>query len=109
MAPTAVISHHPGSSRQEIDDEPNWGLGHNHRIGFNNHQDRTPGFTHDGDWTDESDDEHQLEVSSKQKIDKIKSRVARGGLVNFRDLMHAKTVSIPVGPWSTQCTADIGV
>lgn len=35
---------HPGSSHQEIDNEPNWGSGHNHRVGFKNKDNRVPGY-----------------------------------------------------------------
>ncbi|OHW98199.1 nitrate reductase [Colletotrichum incanum] len=35
---------HPGSSQEEIENEPNWGSGHNHRIGFKNRDNRVPGY-----------------------------------------------------------------
>lgn len=90
MAPRAVVSKHPGSSEQDIANEPNWGFsGHNHRIGFTNNEDRQPGFTHEGDHEEDEDEEFNEEAS--HKMEKIRSRVEQGDLVNFRDIMNAKT------------------
>ena len=42
------VKQHPGSTAEEIEDEPDWGNGHQHRIGYKNNQDRKPGLTHGG-------------------------------------------------------------
>jgi len=44
------LTPHPGSSSKEIQDEPSWHPGHNHRTGYRNKDPRHPGFTHDGDY-----------------------------------------------------------
>ena len=51
MAPmpySVRVQQHPGSTAQDIENEPEWGEGHQHRIGYKNRQDRWPGLTHGG-------------------------------------------------------------
>lgn len=94
MPSRAVVSAHPGSSEQEKEEEPDWGSGHAHRIGFINQQDRVPGVTHAGeDWEgrdDELDKQGQIEEYT-EKLAKARSRIEHGELLNFRDIMQAKT------------------
>ncbi|KAL3292791.1 nitrate reductase [Colletotrichum asianum] len=65
---------HPGSSHQEINDEPNWGSGHNHRVGFKNKDNRVPGYVEE----------------SKGKLGAYHTRVSNGELVNFEDIIRAQ-------------------
>lgn len=55
------IKHHPGSSVNEIEQEPDWEAGHQHDVGFKNQQDRIPGLTH-GDNEVEEDAEFSSEA-----------------------------------------------
>ncbi|KAK4992186.1 hypothetical protein LTR50_001364 [Elasticomyces elasticus] len=75
------VRDHPGSSLEEIEGEPDWASGHQHRIGFFNGQDRKPGITHDGDYDDEQDEQDIMELES------LENRVKKGDLINFRDVM----------------------
>lgn len=85
---TAVTTNHPGSSQQEIDDEPDWGFGHNHRIGYVNSDDRYPGFTHSNDENNE-DYEEVKEAIEGSVADEQKKH--EGELINFREVMQDKT------------------
>lgn len=80
MAPSTryVISKrdHPGSSQKEID-EPDWGSGHNHRVGFKNRDNRLPGYAHPT-------------RTKETKYPDLRDRKADAKLVNFRDLMGMK-------------------
>ncbi|KAL0943404.1 nitrate reductase [Colletotrichum truncatum] len=65
---------HPGSTPQEIANEPNWGSGHNHRIGFKNKDNRVPGYVEE----------------AKGKLSAYHTRVETGELVNFEDIVKAQ-------------------
>ncbi|KAF5004145.1 hypothetical protein FDECE_9359 [Fusarium decemcellulare] len=49
------IRPHPGSTAEEIRNEPNWIAGHQHRVGFRDRNDRVPGITHRDDEYREQD------------------------------------------------------
>lgn len=88
----AVVSKHPGSTSQEIADEPNWGAGHNHRIGFRNKHGRAPGLTHDGDYDlYETEEERAFTENAQRKYRELKDKAKHGELVDFRDVMKAQT------------------
>lgn len=90
MPPTRHIvrrKDHPGSSRREIEEEPDWGGGHQTRIGYRNRQDRFPGLTHKGDEKAEG----RFEKEAQEEIDRLRERVRKGDLINFRDaITHQK-------------------
>jgi len=88
LSRTAVTTNHPGSTQQEIDDEPDWGFGHNHRIGYVNSDDRYPGFTHSNDENNE-DYEEVKEAIEGSVADEQKKH--EGELINFREVMQDKT------------------
>lgn len=91
----AVVSRHPGASSQEIEDEPEWGRGHNHRIGYLNRQGRLAGLTHDGDYDPyENEEDRQFREDAMQKYRKLKDKAKAGDLVNFQDVMKNQTVRI---------------
>ncbi len=51
MAPKPYTIHvkpHPGSTAYNIENEPEWGEGHQHTVEFVSQQDRRPGLTHGG-------------------------------------------------------------
>lgn len=93
------VRHHPGSSAQDIKNEPHWTTGHQHRIGYRNRQDRVPGLTHQydeaGDPPDltrspsssDQDAEAEFDEEAKEGYRKLKEKAQRGELVNFRDIV----------------------
>jgi nitrate reductase (NAD(P)H) len=86
------VRNHPGSSLQDINNEPEWGSGHEHRVGFRNTQNRVPGLTHSGDEREEDSDPLK-DVGAEQAADKylkFRDEAADGKLVNFRDLINAQ-------------------
>lgn len=91
MAPekpwTVRVRPHPGSSRQDIDNEPDWTGLHNHRVGFKNRGDRRPGITH-------AQDEYLREIEEARKEqEKLRDENKTGKLVNFRDVIMTQEVS----------------
>ena len=96
------LKSHPGSSGQDIKDEPDWQTSHEHRIGYRNRQDRVPGLTHAADEGDaipdlvnrssrsgtESDESKGVfENEADEKLRELKTKESHGELVNFRDLI----------------------
>lgn len=92
----ARVMDHPGSSADEIANEPDWGSGHNHRVGFRNRHDRLAGLTHDGDHGYEDEEERQFVEAAVKKHRDLLRREKRGDMVNFQDVMKAETVSVLV-------------
>lgn len=79
------VKQHPGSTTEEIEDEPEWGSGHQHRVGYKNRDDRWPGLTHLGE--EEEEDVEEAVEEYKELAQKEK----KGDLVNFRDVItHEK-------------------
>ncbi|KAF1364529.1 hypothetical protein EJ07DRAFT_162285 [Lizonia empirigonia] len=82
---------HPGSSRADIDNEPDWKNlhGHDHRVGFRNKQgDRLPGITHRDN--ERLDDAAELGKEAKAEFERLQTRAKKGDLVNFRDLIQGE-------------------
>lgn len=86
---TVDVADHPGSSLDDIWNEPKWEA-HEHRIGMRNSQDRRPGYTHAGDEIPEEDEE--LEEEAVHDYRELKAREDRGELVNFRDVVLGEKV-----------------
>lgn len=83
---TSNVQHHPGSSEQDIANEPDWGAGHQHRVGYRNSNNRVPGLTGEGDY--------HAEIEQAQRArDELRNEVSTGELVNFRDLIEHQPVS----------------
>ncbi|KAF2758588.1 hypothetical protein EJ05DRAFT_452115 [Pseudovirgaria hyperparasitica] len=79
------VTVHPGSSQDDIANEPDWQKGHQHRIGFRNRQDRRPGITHVYDGA------HDEAVEDAVKdYQNLLDREKKGHLVNFRDLIESQ-------------------
>ena len=87
--------HHPGSSEQEILDEPDWTKAHSHRIGFRDRENRYPGFTHHGD---EWKREIEFEEGAKHSEDELQAKIRKGELVAVRDFMRMLEVRPPFLP-----------
>jgi nitrate reductase (NAD(P)H) len=79
-------TNHPGSSKDEIEEEPNWNSehAHEHRIGYRNRYDRRPGLTHE---QDEHSETHDIE-EAREGYEKLKKEAKAGDLINFRDIMQ---------------------
>ncbi|KAF4415881.1 nitrate reductase (NADH) [Fusarium acutatum] len=75
------VQAHPGSTAEEIWNEPDWASGHQHRIGFRDRNNRLPGLTH-------KDDEYREVAREKQKYLAFQQRAKSGELINFRDLIE---------------------
>jgi len=76
-----IVSDHPGSTQDEISQEPDWSGGHQHRIGYKNRQHRIPGVTH-------SQDSQPSEAKDNAKngdVDQGSAKKADDQLINFRD------------------------
>lgn len=85
------VQDHPGSTLDELINEPSWDAGHQHRIGYKNNQDRLPGLTHAYDESSEEDDETETAVDHFHDLEDS----AKGGdLTNFRDLVNDQTVFV---------------
>ena len=79
-------TNHPGSSRNEIEQEPDWSAEHRHehRIGYKNRYDRLPGVTHERDEHTEIDEVEQ----ARDGYEKLKTEAKDGDLINFRDIVQ---------------------
>ena len=88
---------HPGSSLSEIQNEPNWTSGHEHRIWYKNRQDRCPGLTHADDEIEEEAKEQGKEAQKEHE--ELEEREKKGDLVNFRDIIKSEKVCLiqPIG------------
>jgi len=84
------VHDHPGSSSSELKDEPEWGVGHQHRVGYKNKQDRRPGLTHAQDESDEDDE------TAQEHFQDLKDDAKDGKLTNFRNLVSQQKVTGPL-------------
>ncbi|GEM12114.1 sulfite oxidase [Rhodotorula toruloides] len=90
-----VVSAHPGSSAQEIADEPDWSGGHQHRVGFRNRDDRLPGLAPSSSAEiNEAEHEHERErheqdvAHAKAQLETLGEERSEGRLVNFREIVE---------------------
>ena len=83
------VKQHPGSTIQEIENEPDWVDGHEHRIGYKNRQGRRPGLTHAGD---EEEEDEEFKRKAAEELGNFRKRVHKGELVNFRDVINQQVV-----------------
>src|SRR5436305_2795774 len=90
MPTVSKVSQHPGSSAEEIADEPAWTSKHSHRVGYRNEDERFPGLTHEGDSREDDADDYEGEAIEKYK--ELRERVRKGDLVNFQDVMKSQPV-----------------
>lgn len=83
---TVQVRNHPGSSPEEIRNEPDWASGHQHRIGFKNRQNRVPGITH-------SHEGYKKEIEkARHGLEELRQEAKAGQLINFRDLVEKQEV-----------------
>ncbi|PGH08836.1 hypothetical protein AJ79_05840 [Helicocarpus griseus UAMH5409] len=77
--------YHPGSTRREIEDEPDWRTAGLHRIGLRNRQNHFPGLTNRGDeWLKE---ELEYEAHAIETEEELKKKIEHGELLTVRDVM----------------------
>ncbi|KAJ4991807.1 nitrate reductase [Stagonosporopsis vannaccii] len=85
------VTDHPGSTAEDIANEPDWEHlhGHDHRVGFRNKEgDRLPGITHRDD--ERASEAEKLAGEAKAEYEKLRERVKKGELLNFRDLIEGE-------------------
>lgn len=87
-----TVRNHPGSTLADIKNEPEWGGGHEHRVGFINAQNRVPGLTHLGDEREEDSDPSEDVEAEKaaERYHEFREQADEGHLVNFRDVINAQ-------------------
>ena len=95
------VGNHPGSTVEELKNEPGWGAGHQHRVGYKNRQDRLPGLTHRDDELSDED------LEAIKRFRKLRQDENKGKLVNFRDLVEGQEVLHPFGSKTTVHKIDI--
>lgn len=81
------VTVHPGSSQQDIHQEPDWETEHQHehRVGYKSYRhDRMPGVTH-GD--DEQHDQEDYSMEAREVYEELVGKAKKGELVNFRDII----------------------
>lgn len=82
---------HPGSSKEEIREEPEWKAVRSHRIGFRDREDRVAGLTHVGD---ESKEDREFWERARQKAEELEDELGKGTLLSVRDFMTKQEVYI---------------
>lgn len=83
-----TVHDHPGSSWDDVLNEPEWGTGHNHRIGYKNNQDRVAGITHARDELSKEDEE------AYEEYQELRDEAKKGDLLNFRDIVKGEKVRL---------------
>lgn len=79
------IVDHPGSTREEIEQEPDWEVAHGQHVGYLNRDNRRPGLTHNFDGRDEDDDATK---EAREEYERLKEKTDSSKLVNWRDLIE---------------------
>lgn len=86
-----TVRSHPGSSKVDIENEPDWSSGHEHHPGQQNKDGRKAGITHSGDdgaqgfnFSNLRDEEEAVRGAD------LRAKEKKGELVNFRDVMSGQ-------------------
>ncbi|KAK3179404.1 hypothetical protein K4F52_009149 [Lecanicillium sp. MT-2017a] len=77
----AQIAHHPGATLEEIQDEPQWVAGHNHRTGYKNADNRRPGFT--GEPYFEENEDENVASDAEDQFRHLQEKARNEQLINF--------------------------
>lgn len=81
---------HPGSSLEDVENEPKWTANHRFRIGYKGPSGQIPGLTHSNDeWTEED----QRTLEAWENFYELRLRAKHGQLVNFRDVIQNQEVN----------------
>jgi len=88
---------HPGSSKEDIENEPDWTKAHPNRIGYRNRWDRSTGLIHGGDESDDDDEMGKanpdfLKQAEKQEQELREKVQNHEGFVNFREAIEKQEV-----------------
>lgn len=82
---------HPGSSKDDIANEPDWATTHPHRIGYRDRYDRIPGLVHGGDES-ESEEEAEFLQKAEEEHQELVDEYRRHDLINFREAINKQEV-----------------
>jgi hypothetical protein len=88
---TRPMRSHAGASEEDVLNEPDWVITHNHRIGFRNRDNRHPAYTHVGDdWGPEQ--EQEFLAQAKKEADELNKKLVEHDLITVRDYMDKQEV-----------------
>lgn len=90
------LTNHSGSTPAEIAAEPEWGRGHQHRVGFLNSTGRRAGLTHDGDHAIQDEEERRFVEDAMRRHRELRAKSKAGELITFEDVMRGQTVRDPL-------------
>lgn len=80
---------HPGASLEEIQEEPDWAVGHSHRVGLKTYEGRRAGHTAGG--PDDELTDPKIVETARQKFELLRGKARKGELINFRDVVKGMT------------------
>lgn len=80
---------HPGATLEEIQNEPDWSAGHNHRVGFKTIDDRRVGYVTGGPDDEEADE--RIVAEARRKFELLRGKAKKGERINFRDVVKGMT------------------
>lgn len=86
---------HPGSSKEEILEEPEWQTARGNRIGFRDRENRAAGLTNIGDETKE---DREFWEQARKKAEELKAELGQGKLLTVRDFMTKQEVCAIASP-----------
>ncbi|KAF2020451.1 hypothetical protein BU24DRAFT_382381 [Aaosphaeria arxii CBS 175.79] len=84
------VTAHPGSTREEIKQEPDWTQANEHRIGYVNRDDRKPGLTHPSDEQRVDEEGDRYIEEARREYEQLRQRREKGDLITFRDLIQGE-------------------
>ena len=85
------VGNFEGATKEEVEQEPAWSTGGNHRVGFLNNQSRLAGITRDGDHEEEEEADHTFTKEAIAKYNTLKQAAHDGKLLNFQDVMKGQS------------------
>jgi nitrate reductase (NAD(P)H) len=84
----AQIADHPGATLEEIQNEPNWTAGRNHRVGYKNSENRVPGYNRDPDPFLEELHDKEVAAEADEQLERLRNKANHEKLINFRDIVQ---------------------
>ncbi|KAI5201802.1 hypothetical protein E4T39_05045 [Aureobasidium subglaciale] len=78
------VKSHPGSTKEEIENEPDWSTA-KHHIGYRNRHDRVPGLVHSGDDSDSEDSQDSFLKEAAEESAELQQEIKSHQLINFRE------------------------
>lgn len=85
-------TYHPGSSKEAIENEPDWAQVPGRRVGFRDSHGRTLGFTQQDDEKWEVD--HEFLEQARRKDKELRQKAAKGEHLSVADFMKKQEVCI---------------